>query len=277
MRMKSRSLDFARDDYGGDVTTGRVFVMRELMTQDTSRMHITISIDACRLVTTASLLFCISGGLAIFAATPETPVGILLSAGDAKILRANATDPVDARPSDLLFAGDSVRTGAAPTSYLFCAGKSRQTLAPKGEALFEASEVRVKKGKLAAQQPTGSCMLPAMVRVAVATQQSYGTLRTRGDLDDSGVPVIPHNALPANVLTELAPFEKAAAQSPDDPSPLVGMAVVLEKADLPANAYEVYSQVQKKWPDVVWLKSKLAELDQILAAKAKAMKAPAGR
>jgi hypothetical protein len=70
----------------------------------------------------------------------------------------------------------------------------------------------------------------------------------------------------------LAPFEKALAASGNDPSPLVGMAAVYEKANLPANAYEVYSKIQTKWPDVVWVKAKMSELDQILTAKAKAAK-----
>jgi hypothetical protein len=202
----------------------------------------------------------------LFADTAETPVGILLSAGDAKIVRANSASPVDAKASDLLFSGDSIRTGSAPASYLFCAGKSRQTLAPKAEALFDATQVRIKKGKLASQQPAGSCMLPAILRVSVASQQSYGAMRTR-DLD---IPeAVAHDRLPASVLADLEPFEKAAAQNSDDPSPLVGMAVVLERANLPANAYEVYTKIQAKWPGVIWVKSKLAELDQLMAAKKK--------
>lgn len=226
-----------------------------------------MSQHALKLILKSSVFLLPCGQLAIFADAPETPVGILLSASDAKVVRANSTVPVDAKPSDLLFSGDSIRTGSAPASYLFCAGKSRQTLAPKGEALFEAAEVRVKKGKLATQQPAGSCMLPAMLRVSVASQQSYGAMRTR-DLDSAEVPVVAHDKLPANILADLAPFENAAAQSGNDPSPLVGMAAVFERAGLLSNAYEEYMKIQAKWPDVIWVKSKLAELDQLLSAKA---------
>ena len=202
--------------------------------------------------------------------TPETPVGILLSAGDAKLMRAGAAAAADAKTTDLLFAGDSIRTGSAPATYLFCAGKTRQTLGPKGEARFESAQVRIKTGKITAQQPAGSCLLPPVLRVSVASQQSFGSLRTR-DLDQDAPPV-PHDKLPAAVLGDLAPFEKAVAASGNDPSPLVGMAAVFEKANLPANAYEAYSKIQMKWPDVVWVKAKMAELDQILTAKAKAAK-----
>ena len=225
-----------------------------------------MSQHALKLILKSSLFLLPCGQLAIFADAPETPVGILLSAGDAKVVRANSTNPVDAKASDLVFSGDSIRTGSSPASYLFCAGKSRQTLAPKGEALFEADKVRVRKGKLSAQQPAGSCMLPAILRVSVATQQSYGAMRTR-DLDSSGLPVVPRDKLPPNVLTDLAPFESAAAQTSNDPSPFVGTAAVFERAGLLANAYEEYLKIQAKWPGVNWVKSKLAELDQLLAAK----------
>ena len=227
-----------------------------------------MSQHAFKFVLKAGLVIWSCVQVALFAAAPETPVGILLSARDAKIVRANSASPVDAKPSDLVFSGDSIRAGSAPVSYLFCAGKSRQTLAPKGEALFEASEVRVKRGKLASQEPAGSCLLPAMLRVSVASQQSYGAMRTR-DLDAPETQPVPHDRLPASLLADLAPLEKAAARSSDDPSPLVGMAALYERANLTANAYEVYSKIQTKWPDVVWVKSKLAELDQLLAAKAK--------
>ena len=199
--------------------------------------------------------------------TPETPVGIVLSAGDAKLMRANTATAADAKTTDLLFAGDSIRTGSAPATYLFCAGKTRQTLGPKGEAHFESAQVRIKTGKITAQQPAGSCLLPPVLRVSVASQQSYGAMRTR-DLDSPAVPVVAHDKLPANVLADLAPFENAAAQSGNDPSPLVGMAAVFERAGLLANAYEEYLKIQAKWPGVIWVKSKLAELDQLLAAKA---------
>jgi hypothetical protein len=211
-----------------------------------------------------------AGNLA--ADTPETPVGILLSAGDAKLMRANTAAAADAKTTDLLFAGDSIRTGSVAATYLFCAGKTRQTLGPKGEAHFESAQVRIKTGKITAQQPAGSCLLPPVLRVSVASQQSFGSLRTRGDLDQD-TPPVPHDKLPAAVLAEIAPFEKAAATNGNDPSPLVGMAAVFEKANLPANAYEVYGKIQTKWPGVVWVKAKMAELDQILAAKAKAAKA----
>jgi hypothetical protein len=115
-----------------------------------------------------------------------------------------------------------------------------------------------------------------MLRISVASQQSYGAMRTR-DLNSPEVQVVPHDRLPAGVRADLAPFETAAAQSGNDPSPLVAMAAVFERAGLLANAYEAYSKIQAKWPDVIWVKSKLAEVDQLLAAKASQTRAPGPR
>jgi len=207
----------------------------------------------------------------VAADTPETPVGIVLSAGDAKLMRANTATATEAKTTDLLFAGDAIHTGSVPATYLFCAGKTRQTLGPKGEARFESMQVRIKSGKITAQHPVGSCLLPPMLRVSVASRQSFGSLRTRGDLDQD-TPPVPRDRLSASVLADLAPFEKALSAGANDPSPLVGMGAVYEKANLPANAYEVYSKVLAKWPDTIWVKAKMVELDQILTAKAKAVK-----
>jgi len=65
-----------------------------------------MSQHAFELILKSGLLLLPCGQLAILADAPETPVGILLSASDAKVVRANSSNPVDAKPSDLLFSGD---------------------------------------------------------------------------------------------------------------------------------------------------------------------------
>ena len=44
--------------------------------------------------------------------TKEEPVGLVLSAAGSKLLRADTETPLAARPGDLLFAGDGLRTEA---------------------------------------------------------------------------------------------------------------------------------------------------------------------
>ena len=201
--------------------------------------------------------------------TKDGPVGMLIVSGDAKLLRANTETALDAKPPDLLFSGDSIRTGGKPATFLFCAGKSTQTLGPSGEVRFEATQVKLKSGKMIEQKPSGSCLLPQVVRVSAASQQHYGASMTRGD-DKPEVPAVPRDKLLPAVAAQLEPLEKALASSPSDPAPLAGIAAVYEAANLPANAFETYVKLKKSFPGAVWVKAKLFELEQTLAAQVKA-------
>ena len=201
--------------------------------------------------------------------TKDTPVGMLLLPGDAKLIRANSETALDAKTPDLLFPGDSLRTGSAPATFLFCAGKTKQTLAPSSVAIFESGQVKVKSGKVLAQQPSGSCFLPQVVRLSLASQQHYGASMTRGDSNPE-IPAVPRAKLPPAVIAQLEPLEKSLAASPDDPSLLAAIAAVFEQANLPSNAFETYNQLRKKFPDAVWVKTKLFDLEQTLAAQTRA-------
>src|SRR5881227_3336998 len=100
----------------------------------------------------------------------EDPVGLVLSAGGGKLLRANTETPLAARPGDLLFTGDGLKTESSAASSLFCPAKTIQTLSPSGEVRFDAKQPRVKAGTLSAQAAR-ACTLPRTLRVAVASQQ----------------------------------------------------------------------------------------------------------
>lgn len=86
--------------------------------------------------------------LAAFADQAEQPVGLLLNAGGSKLVRFNSETPLAARPGDLLFSGDVLKTEASPASFLFCPAKAMETLAPSGEVRLDAKEPKVKSGKL---------------------------------------------------------------------------------------------------------------------------------
>src|SRR5258708_33717225 len=88
---------------------------------------------------------------ALFADTKEEPVGLVISAGGSKLLRANTETPLAARPGDLLFTGDGLKTAGSAASFLFCPAKSIQTLSPSGEVRFEAKQPKIKTGKISEQ------------------------------------------------------------------------------------------------------------------------------
>jgi protein O-mannosyl-transferase len=210
------------------------------------------------------------------AAAKEEPVGLVMSAGGAKLLRANTETPLDARSGDLLFVGDGLRTEAGAASFLYCPAKSMDTLGPSGEIRFEAKAPHVKAGKITGQKPVQACFLPQVVRLAVASQQHYGVSMTRG-LDKPDLPPTPRDKLPAAVLQELAPIDAALAADAKDTSALIAMAAVFEKNKLPVNALEQYEKVRALLPDAIWVRGKIFELQQAVAdaAQAAAAAAPA--
>lgn len=203
------------------------------------------------------LHFCLLLFFALTARADE-PVGLVISPGGSQVLRANTETPLAARPGDLLFSGDGLRTAASAASFLFCPTKIIDTLSPSGEVRFGASKAKLTAGKIS-EQPARACTLPETLRVAVASQQHYGVSMTRG-LDHPATPPIPRDKLPADVLAELPPDSK-------DASDLVAAAVVFEKHKLLANALDTYDKLRQQWPDAVWVKSKIFELEEALAAQ----------
>jgi tetratricopeptide (TPR) repeat protein len=187
---------------------------------------------------------------------------LVLTATGSKLLRADTETPLAARPGDLLFSGDGLRTETGSASFLFCPAKSLDTLSPSGEVRLEAKAPKVKAGKIS-EQPARACTLPQTLRVAAASQQHYGVSMTRG-LPTEVTP-IPRDKLPADVQAELAPYETVLAANPADQAALVAEATIFENHKLSANALDAYNKLQKQWPDAVWIKSKIFELEQTLA------------
>ena len=218
----------------------------------------------------AVLLVCAA---ASFADTKEEPVGLILSATGSKLLRADTETPLAARPGDLLFTGDGLRTETGPASFLFCPAKSLDTLSPSGEVRLDAKAPKVKSGKIS-EQPARACTLPQTLRVAAASQQHYGVSMTRG-LNQTEVPPTPHDKLVADVRAELAPYDAALAANPQDQAALVTEATIFENHKLSANALDMYYKLREQWPDAVWIKSKIFELEQALADQTAAATAAA--
>jgi tetratricopeptide (TPR) repeat protein len=229
------------------------------------------SVNAARMSACATILILLANVGS--ADTKEEPVGLVLSATGSKLLRADTETPLAARPGDLLFTGDGLRTETGPATFLFCPAKALDTLTPSGEVRLEAKAPKVRSGKIS-EQPARACALPQTLRVAAASQQHYGVSMTRG-LNKPEVPPTPHDKLPADVQAELAPYETALAANPKDQGALVTEATIFENHKLTANALEMYFKLREQWPDAVWVKSKIFDLEQALADQAAAATAAA--
>ena len=200
--------------------------------------------------------------IAAWAAVPEEPVGLVLSPGGSQLLRSDAETPLSARSGDLLFAGDGLRTSSNTASFLFCPGKTLETLSSSGEVRLDGSKPKVRSGTISGQ-PARACTLPKTLRVAAASQQHYGVTMTRGVAGE--IKPVPRTALSADVVSELAGFDAALATNPNDQAALIGAATVFENRSLPANALDMYYRLRAQWPDAAWLKSKIFDLEQAAA------------
>src|SRR5579871_1896818 len=204
-------------------------------------------------------------GRFVCADTQEQPVGLVLNAAGSKLLRSDTETPLSARSGDLLFAGDGLKTETGAASFLFCPAKQIDTLSASGEVRFDTKQPKVRAGKIS-EQPARACTLPQTLRVAVASQQHYGVSMTRG-INKPEVPPTPRDQLPADVVAELAPFDTALAADPKDQAALVGEATVFENHKLTANALDAYYKLREQWPDAVWIKAKIFELEESLATQ----------
>lgn len=215
------------------------------------------------------ILWTLCAGMAL-AAIPEEPVGLVLNPGGGQLLRADAQTPLAARAGDLLFSGDGLRTSSSAASFLFCPGKTLETLSAAGEVRLDEKKPKAKNGSLA-EQPARACTLPKTLRVAAASQQHYGVTMTRGVAGE--VKPVSRNQLPADVQTELAVSDAALASNPNDPGALVAAASVFEAHNLPGNALEMYYRLRTAWPDAAWVKSKIFDLEEAAAAQTAAASA----
>lgn len=197
----------------------------------------------------------------------EQPVGLVLTATAAKLLRAKSETPLTARTGDILFAGDSLHTESAPATFLFCPAKSSESLASNAEVTFEAAKLKIKSGKITESKPIASCFLPQLVRVSIASQQHYGVSMTRGLAKPDAKP-LERNQLSADVLAELDPVEHDISADPLNPANWIAEATVFEKHKLEANALADYRKVAAQWKDSVWVRGRIFELEESLAAEA---------
>jgi len=196
----------------------------------------------------------------------EEPVGLILIPGGGKVVRAGTETMLAAKSGDVLFSGDSLRGDGAASSFLFCPTKSSYSLGAAIEVQFDAKQVKVKAGKLADPKPVGSCFLPQVVRVSVASQQHYGVSMTRGVPDTAAL--TPRDKLPPAVQEQLKALDQEAAANADDMAPRVAMAALYEQNNAPGNALAEYRKIAAGWKDAVWVRGKIFELEEKMAAAA---------
>src|SRR5438094_7360781 len=88
------------------------------------------------------------GVLGSLALLQSQTVGVVLKPGGAALIRGDSKAETVAKPGDLLFAGDRLRSSGMAASFIFCPDKQSTTLAPGTDALLTANGIRVSKGQI---------------------------------------------------------------------------------------------------------------------------------
>jgi len=182
----------------------------------------------------------------------EQPVGILLAAPDATLLRSADSLPLAARPGDLLFAGDTLRTGSAAASLLFCPESASFVLAPDTEMVAGDKRPVVRSGRLDQRRAAPFCTLPSVPR---DTTGFYGASLARALREPPAAAELSPEA-----RRELEPIERALASAPDDPLARLARAAVLEQHGQRQEAIAEYRRLAAAWPEVAWPRLLVYEL-----------------
>jgi tetratricopeptide (TPR) repeat protein len=228
----------------------------------------------------AVLVFLLWPVLLIADVAKEQPLGLILTPGDGKLVRAGSELPLSARTGDILFAGDALRSASEPVTFLYCPEQATENLSPKADVLIEPKQLRVRAGKITGKNPTGSCFLPQTVRLSVASQQHYGVSMVRALNPAGGKPGTLESRLKALPEGDRARIqaELQALAGHSDPAAGLARAGIFEKYHLREDALAEYRKLAELWPDAVWLRARIFELDEALAAaQAEATREEGGR
>ncbi len=201
---------------------------------------------------------------------------MVLNPAGATITPAGSQTPLAAKPAEVLFAGDVLKSGPAAATFLYCPGKSIQSLVSGSEVLLESSQLKVRSGKIAEVRKSDSCFLPTVLHVANASQQHYGVSMVRALNNGPETKPAARNQFDSATAAELAPLDAALAQDPKDAVARIARAAVFEKHSLPANALEEYRSLSAEFPDAIWMKGKIFEIQEAIAVAAAAPPPAAG-
>jgi len=214
----------------------------------------------------AVLLAC---AVALSAAAPkEQPVGLVLNPGGAQLVRAGNELAMAAKTGEMLFSGDRVKSAGAAAAFLFCPEKVSVSLDANSEALLEAQQIKVRAGKLGARNPVPSCFLPQTARFSVASQQHYGVTMVRGSRPEEESKDTFEDRLKKLPADQHAALRKELDPLGQELHDRAGRAGILEKYGLRVDALKEYRAIAGEWKDAVWIKGKIFELEEAIAAAA---------
>ena len=212
------------------------------------------------------IIAALAGVLSLNAQQKEQPVGIVLSAQGARVLRAGNELPLKAQAGDMLFTGDSLQSDEGSVFFLFCPDNSSQTLATGGRVVLESAQLRVLQGTFQNQTKVKYCLLPQLERSPSASQYHFGDTLTRAlapSATEEGSFETRVNSLPEDqrraLREELGPIDQALAINSQDPATRLARATVLQKYNLLTDAAMEFEQATEAWQGKEWVRQLVHE------------------
>jgi tetratricopeptide (TPR) repeat protein len=193
----------------------------------------------------------------------ERPVGLVLSAGGGRLLRAGTELPLSAADGDVLYSGDALISLDKPATALFCPESVSVRLDPNSHLEAGAARLKLVSGRLAEKTPVPVCLLPELERVPAASRHHYGESFTRALKIKEGAPPpkLDLERLPpdkrAAFQAELARIDSLIAANENDQAARVARAALLEQYGFDEEALEQYRLIAQDWPGATWIGSRI--------------------
>ena len=204
----------------------------------------------------------------------EQPVGMVLASEGAALHRSGDASALGAKVGDILFAGDSLKANGGTVSFQFCPKNSSHKVSGDAEVTFDENALRVDAGSLEDTKQLSLCVLPPVARGVPASQRHNGGSLTR-DLAGPAAETTFQSRLQrlspverSALQSELATVDGALAEDAENLSAHVARAALLDRYNLSTDAKQQYNLILDKWPDAVWVKSRLFVHDEKEAKEA---------
>jgi len=179
---------------------------------------------------------------------PEVPVAIVLRGQDATYVRQGDRAALSLKPGEVLFSGDSFRTGSASITILHCSSRQVIDLPINASGVASLQHLMVRGAPTAPSRSVSECEMPASARRMPASQAHLGL-----------------SLFGARILTTSAGSDSATSTEPG----IARLLTLLAKAERARNepeALAISHTLFKIWPEAAWLQVKVFEHERASAA-----------
>lgn len=195
----------------------------------------------------------------------QQPVGLILAARGARVVKAERELPISAKPGDVLFSGDLLRAAGGFARVLHCPSRVASELDPDAVLVAEPRQWNLRAGRLLNAVTVPACLLPDLDPVPSPSLLDAATdvIRSAGPGQLLAASL---SALPAErriaLEADLRLLDAALASRPDDLAARIAKAEVLHRHGLSREAAREYRAIEADWPDASWTRERILAFER---------------